>query len=131
MIDIEVKIFNSVYPIAAPLCAKKSFVSNFPQKLTAFPTAALVELENSTVYDKKSSAMAEDFARLMYQLDVFAKTKTECRKVFAAIDAQMIRLNFTRMSGNFIPMPDNTSVNRYTARYEVMVDQDGVLYRAR
>ena len=131
MIDYEVKIFNRVYAKAAPLCAKNKFVSTIiTEKPTAFPASSLYELDNRTVRSRQSSSPIENFSLITYQLDVYATSKSECRKVYAAVDDTMVSMNFTRTSGQFINAPDgNTKIFRYTARYEAEVDQEGNLYR--
>lgn len=130
MIDYEVKIFNKVYAVVAPLCANKRFVSTvITEKPTAFPAASLIEMDNRTVRSRQSSTPAENFALVTYQLDVYATTKSKCREVFAAADGAMIAMNFSRMSGQYINNPDNTKVFRYVARYEAEIDPDGNIYR--
>ena len=129
MIDYEVKVFNRVHSEAAPLCAKNKFVSKQVLSPTAFPAGNLIEIDNATVRARQSSTPGENFALITYQLDVFAKTKSECRSVFAAADGAMIAMNFSRMSGRYIDNPGNPDVFRYTARYEAVIDRDGNIYR--
>lgn len=130
MIDCEVKVFNAVYPVAAPLCASKKFVSTvIAEAPTAFPAASLIEIDNRTVRKRQGTATTEVYARVTYQLDVYATTKAKCRQVYAAVDDVMIGMNFTRTSGQYIDNFENTQVFRYTARYVAEVDQDGNLYR--
>ena len=130
MIDYEVKIFDKVHGGVAPLCANKKFVSTvIVDPPTAFPAASLIEMDNSTVRQRQSSTPVENFALVTYQLDVYATSKSKCREVFAAADAAMIAMNFSRMSGQYINNPDNTKVFRYVARYEAEIDSDGNIYR--
>lgn len=130
MIDYEVKIFNRVHASVAPLCANKRFVSTvITEKPAAFPAASLIEMSNTTVRERQSSTPVENFARILYQLDVYATSKSECRKVYAAADSAMIAMNFSRTSGNYINMPDNLNVFRYVARYEAEIDPEGNIYR--
>jgi len=129
MIDFEVQIFNTVHAVVSPLCAKNKFVSRQIVSETAFPAASLIEMDNFTVRDRQSSTPGENFARITYKLDVFAKKKSDCRKVFAAADGAMLGMNFSRMSGRYIDNPGNPDVFRYVARYEAEVDPDGNLYR--
>lgn len=129
MIDYEVKIFNAVYPVAAPLCANKKFISTQVKDTTALPAVGLWEMDNVTYRQRQSSTPIENYSLITYQLEVYAKTKSECRKIFKAIDNRMISMNFTRLSGRYIVYPDNLKVARYVARYEVLVDQNGNLYR--
>lgn len=130
MIDYEVKIFNKAYAKAAPKCANNMFVSTIiTEKPTAFPAASLIEIENRTVRSRQSSTPTENFAILVYQLDVYATSKSKCREVFAEVDEAMLAMNFTRVSGQYINAPDNTKLFRYTARYEAEIDPDGNIYR--
>ena len=129
MNDYEVKIFNNVYPVASPLCAKNKFLSTQVMDLSALPAAGLWEMDSTTVRRLQTSTPVENYSHITYQLEVYAKTKSECRAIFKAIDDRMISMNFSRISGQYITYPDNMQVVRYVARYEAVVDKDGNLYR--
>lgn len=130
MIDYEVKIFNRVHERVSPLCANKKFVSTvITEKLTALPAGCMYEMDNRTVRKAQSSTPVENRARITYQLEFYAGSKSECRKVYSAADEEMIAMNFSRMSGQYINIPDNTKVFRYVARYEAEIDQNGNIYR--
>lgn len=130
MIDAEVKIFNRVHAVVAPLCAEKKFVSTIiTDKPTAFPAACLYEMDNRIVREYQSSTPTENIALITYQLDVYATSKRECRNVFMAADEVMVAMNFCRISGMFINNPSDTKVFRYTARYDAEIDRDGNIYR--
>lgn len=130
MIDYETTIFNRAYAVVAPLCAKNGFTSTvITDPKTAFPAASLIEMDNTTIASRQSSTPVENFARITYQLDVFAQSKSKCREVYAAADSAMIGMNFTRISGHYIDNPGNIHVFRYTARYEAEIDPNGNLYR--
>ena len=130
MIDAEVKVFNRVYAVVAPLCANKKFVSTIiSEPPTSVPAASLIEMDNRTVQSRQGSTPTENFSLITYVLEVYATSKSECRKVYATADEAMIAMNFTRISGQYINNPDNTKVFRYVARYEAVVDMDGNIYR--
>ena len=130
MIDGEVKIFNKVHADVAPLCANKKFVSTvIVDPPTAFPAASLIEIDNRTYSPAQSSTPTENFALITYQLDVYATSKSECRRVYATADESMLSMNFTRIRGQYINMPENLKVFRYTARYEAIIDREGNIYR--
>lgn len=130
MIDWEVKIFNRVHAKVAPLCAKGKFVSTvISEEPTGFPAASLIEIDSRTVNEMQTSTPKENFALLTYQLDVYATTKAKCREVLTAADNAMIAMNFSRMSGQYMNNTANTKVFRYVARYEVIADTEGNLYR--
>ena len=130
MIDYEVKIFNRVYDSVAPLCANKRFVSTvLTEAPTAFPAASLIEIDSRTVQNRQSSTPMENFSLVTYQLDVYATSKSKCREVFSGADDAMIAMNFSRVSGQYIPNFTNTKVSRYVARYDAIIDRDGNIYR--
>jgi hypothetical protein len=130
MNDYEVKIFNRVHSAAAPLCANNRFVSTIiTDPKTAFPAGSLIEISNITARKFQSSSPVENFSIISYQLEVFATTKSECRKVFAAADGAMLAMNFSRVSSTYMNNASNTKVFRYVARYEAMVDSYGNIYR--
>lgn len=129
MIDYEVPIFDRVAKAASPLCAKGKFTSVYVPSPTAFPAGSLIELSNVTVRARQSTSNVENFSRIMYQFDGYAKTKAECRQLYAAVDAEMIGMGFTRVTGTFLDNAGNVNVFRYMARYEAEIDPDGVIYR--
>ena len=129
MIDYEVNVFDAVYRKVSSLFAKGKFVSVYIPNPTAYPAGSLVELTNITVRKRQSSTPVENFARVMYQLDVYALSKKEARSAFSAVDTEMTGLGFTRVSGDFLDDPGNVNVFRYTARYEAEIDADGNIYR--
>ena len=131
MIDCEIKVFNFVHPAVSKLCAKNRFLSTQIISYTDLPAASLFELDNRTVQYRQTTALDEEYSWVTYQLDVVAKTKDKCRKIFMAADEKMLQLNFRRVSATYITYPDNTEIVRYVARYEAVVDKSGNLYRAR
>lgn len=131
MIDVETKIFNRMYGSVAPLCAKNQFVSDYETRPPAFPAAALFEIENVTIRHRQSSTPVENFARITYQFEGYATSRSECKKLMNAGDEAMIAMNFSRMSGPHIMNDGNTKVFRGVARYDAEVDSEGNLYRRR
>ena len=129
MIDFEVNVFDTVYRKVSSRFAKGKFVSVYVPDPTAFPAGSLVELTNTTVRKRQSSTPIENFARVMYQLDVYALSKKEARELLSFVDDVMISLGFTRVGGEFLDNESNVNVFRYAARYEAEFDRDGNIYR--
>lgn len=129
MIDYEVNIFDRVYRKVASKFAKGKFVSVYVPDPTGFPAGSLYELSNTTVRQRQSSTPIENFARIMYQTDVYALSKHEAKELLIAVDEQMIALGFTRLGGDFVDNISNVNVFRYSARYEAEIDRDGHIYR--
>lgn len=129
MIDVELDVFNAVYDVVAPLCAKNGFRSVHTPSPTVFPTVTLFEMDNRTDRNRNSTSDFEDFAVLTYEAHVYATSKAECRSVFAALDDALTHRNFNRFSGAYTPNLNNSKVHEYVARYQVRVSHDGCLSR--
>ncbi len=129
MNDFEVEIFNEVYSVAAPLCAKNHFISKRVVNPVGLPAGSMIEIGNDTVRERQSSTPKENYSLITYQFDGYALTKRECRQLFKAVDEKMISMNFSRISGQYIDNPGNLDVVRYTARYQAVIDQNGTIYR--
>ena len=129
MIDYEVNVFDTVYRKVSHLFASGKFVSTYVPSPTAFPAGSLVELTNDTVAKRQSSTPVENFARVMYQLDVYATTKHEAKSLLSMVDDVMISLGFTRTGGEFLDNATNVNIFRYAARYVAEIGRDGTIYR--
>lgn len=129
MIDIEADVFNCVYESVAPLvpqgCFKSVYVPNPPK----FPFATLMEMDNFTDKANRSSALDEEYAVVTYEANVYATDKFDCRNVMNALDTEMLRLGFHRISMQFVPNIADNTIFRYTSRYQAVTDTNKVIYR--
>lgn len=129
MIDIEADVFDRVYESVAPLvpqgCFKSVYVPNPPK----FPFATLMEMDNFTDKANRSSALDEEYAVVTYEANVYATDKFDCRDVMNALDTEMLRLGFQRLSMQFIPNLADNTIFRYTSRYQATTDRNKVIYR--
>ena len=129
MIDIEADVFNRVYESVAPLvpqgCFKSVYVPNPPK----FPFATLMEMDNFTDKANRSSSLDEEYAVITYEANVYATDKFDCREVMNALDTEMLRLGFHRLSMQFIPNLADNTIFRYTSRYQATTDRNKVIYR--
>lgn len=129
MIDVEVDVFNYVYTYVSSLVPTGNFTSQFNPSPSSLPFATLIEMDNSTDVQMRSSSDTEDYAILMYEANVYAEDKTTCRSVMNALDNAMIQLGFTRISMQFVPNLADTTLFRLTARYRAAADGNKVIYR--
>ena len=129
MIDIEADVFNRVYESVAPLvpqgCFKSVYVPNPPK----FPFATLMEMDNFTDKANRSSALDEEYAVVTYEANVYATDKLDCRNVMNALDTEMLRLGFHRLSMQYVPNIADATIFRYTSRYQAVTNTNKVIYR--
>lgn len=129
MIDVEIAVFDAVYPAVSPLvptgCFKSVYVPNPPK----FPFATLMEIDNYTDRAMRTSSDREEYAIVTFEANVYAMDRIGCRQVMDALDAAMIRLGFTRLSMGSIPNLADALVFRMTAKYRAEADGGNVIYR--
>lgn len=129
MIDVEDLVFNHVYASVSEVVPPGNFQSVYVPTSSSFPFATLIEMENTTDVNHITSADEEEYAVLMYEADVYAMDKHECRKIMDVLDKAMTSLNFTRLSMSFITNLADRTLYRLTARYQAVADTNNILYR--
>ena len=129
MIDVEIDVFDYVYPFVTAVLPAKNFKSVYVPNPASFPFATLMEMDNVTSLAHRSGAREEDYAIITYEANAYAKTKAECRAVMNAIDQGMTNLGFMRLSAQFIPNLADPQLFRYVARYQAITNPKKEIYR--
>ena len=129
MIDFETKVFTRLYNVVAPKCAEGKFINDTVPDASALPAGIAYEMDNSTVRNRQTSTPVENYARITWTLEFYAGKKATLKKISNAADKAMLEMNFSRMSGSYVPNLDNDKVKRWVGRYEAVVDTEGNLYR--
>lgn len=129
MIDVEIGVFDYVYPNVAPLVPDGCFKSMYVPNPSTLPFATLMEVDNITDTRHRSSARNEDYAIVTYEANVYADNKSECRSVMDAIDTSMMQLGFTRTSMLNVPNLLDPALYRITARYRAAANADNIIFR--
>lgn len=126
MIDVESQIYT---PIAVAL--REAFPGidvsgEYVKAPSTFPHVSIVEQDNYPTLEHLSTSDKEQFATLMYEVNVYSNKstskKTQCRNIMKVIDDLMYQRNFTRISLSPIPNLENASIYRLVARYRVETD---------
>lgn len=131
MIEIEAKVFSPIYT-ALKARYNGIYVTSEPAPIPSEPLAvSIVQMDSYSSVGKQDNTLAEKFATVMFQVDVYSNKQTgkksQCKEVMALIDEMMFKQNFMRLSLNPIPMVD-TGYYRLTARYRAETDGQ-TLYR--
>lgn len=132
MIDIENEIFTE---ITTPLKSKFTNLyctSVFELIPAKFPCVSIVEANNYTDIDTIDSSSKENYAIVMYEVNVYTNDtsgkKQQCKKIFAELDKLFIQKGFVRNMTNPINLDDATKY-RIVARYSATVGRDNLIYR--
>lgn len=131
MADVEIDVFNYVYQSVVSLVPTGGFKNEYVAAPSKFPFATLMEMDNYTNPDRRSSASTEDSAIVMYEANSYAMDKLACRSLMDAINTAMDKLGFLRISQRPTPNLEDPNVYRITARYRAEADANKTIYRHR
>lgn len=131
MIDIG----NSVYDAVASALRAEFPEINVSSRLIlapeAFPCVTVEEADNYVYTRGIDSGGFENYAELMYEINVFSNRKSgakeECRQIFSVIDRAMSIMGFVRTGRSPAPGGEATRF-RLVSRYHGVADADSVIY---
>ena len=107
------------------------YVSQPPQ----FPAVFIVEMDNTVYLPGRDSSGIENFADVMYQVDVYSNLnlgkKAQAKTIIGMIDVLMAVNGFTRTFLNPVQNMNDPAIYRITARYSAVVGKDKVIYNRR
>ena len=133
MINVENEIFNDVSTKVRTSVPNIYMSGEYVKSPPSFPAVSLVEMDNTQYQSTQTSSEMENHADVMYEVNVYSNKKTgkktECKKIIALVDKEMVALGFTRMMLQPIPNIDDATIYRMVARYKAIVSRDNVIYR--
>lgn len=133
MIDIEYELFNMVAEAAREEFPGVYISGEYVKSPPSFPAVSLVEMNNSVREAYISTDNVENYAEVMYELNVYSnKTsgkKSECKKIAGFIDEILLNLGFVRTMLEPIPNMDDATIYRMIGRYTAIVSPDKTIYR--
>ena len=133
MIDIESQLFTRIANALRGEFQGIFVSSEYVRRPSSFPAVFIVERENTVNRAGRDSGSVENFADVMYQVDVYSNknkgAKAEARAIAGFIDAQFAEMGFTRSFLNQIPNMDDATIYRMTGRWAATVSRDEVIYR--
>jgi len=132
LIDIENDVFNAVAKPLRALFPKIMIYGEDVSLPSRFPCVTLTEADNYAYNGTQDSASLENHAVLMYEANIYSNKasgkKTECKQIQAAIDKELSRLGFTRISK--VPLSsDDAKIYRIVSRYSGVVSKNKEIYR--
>lgn len=132
MIDIENVVFDTVSKKVREEYSDIYLTGEYVKSPPSFPAGSIVEMDNTTYTSTQTSSENENHASVMYEVNVYSNKrvgkKSECKKIIALIDKEMIALGFYRTMLQPIPNMDDATIYRMTARYKAVVSKDKVIY---
>lgn len=136
MIDIESKVFTTVYNAVMTAFPNARVDAGYIEQSSTFPAVSVVETNNVPVRSTNTDENSENYTRLYYEVNIYTNTKdtakTEARAIVKVVDEAMKSLKCYRTMVHQLPNQDRTIFRLY-ARYEVIVreitDGDDTVYQ--
>ena len=133
MIDVENEVFSLIATALRAAYDDIYITGEYVSQPPKFPAVFIVEMDN-TVYERGTdSGSIENFANVMYQVDVYSNLnrgkKLECKTIIGMIDALFAANGFTRTSLSPVQNMNDPTVYRMTGRYQAVVGKDMNVYR--
>ena len=135
MIDVESDIFSLISTALRAAYDDIYVTGEYVSQPPRFPAVFIVEMENSVYQPGRDSSGIENFANVMYQIDVYSNLsrgkKAQARTIIGMIDVLMAVNGFTRTFMNPLQNMNDPTIYRITARYQAVVSKDKVIYNRR
>jgi len=132
MIDIENAVFQAVAMAFRAAYPDGFIAGEYVAQPAKFPAVSVVEMDNSVYQRGVDSGSIENFATVMYQVDIYSnKTsgkKAQCKEIAALIDEQLAEMGFTRTFMNPVQNLSDATIYRMTGRYRGVVSKDKTIY---
>ena len=133
MIDIENELFTKIATALRSEFSGIFVVGEYVNAPSQFPAVYIIEMDNTVNRAGRDTSGIENFADVMYQVDIFSNKnrgkKSECKAIASVVDEQFASLGFTRSFLNPVPNMDDGTIYRLTGRWIATVSKDNVVYR--
>ena len=133
MIDIENELFTQIATALRTAFSGIYVVGEYVNAPSKFPAVYIVEQDNTVNRMGRDTSDIENFADVMYQVDIFSNKnkgkKAECKAIAAFVDEQFASIGFTRTFLNPVPNMDDGTIYRMTGRWVATVSKDREIYR--
>lgn len=132
MINIEDELFNTIASALREQYSGIFVTGEYVAQPPGFPAVFIVEQDNSVYQRGRDSGAIENYADVMYQVDVYSNRnigkKAECKAIMAFVDAEFSRMGFARTFLNPVQNLSDPTIYRLTGRYKAVVDKNHYIY---
>ena len=124
MINIESKVFDTVFNAVTAIYPNADVTTGFDEKTAIFPCVVVEETDNAAFRKTITDDCAENHARIIYEISVYTdnanNAKTIGKNILEIVDDAMQSLKFRRNRKNK-PLNIARTIFRQYARYDVIV----------
>ncbi len=132
MIDIENYVFTKVKQALIAEFPNIEVSSTFIRTPSKFPAVSIIEGDNSTYIRGVDSSGVENFANLMFQVDVWSnkasEKKGEAKKIFEIVSDTLTSMGFYRSLKRSVSNQENEKIYRIIGRFTCVASKAGDIY---
>ena len=129
MIDVESKVFDTVYNWIHNLYPDANITAGYDEQNAVFPCVVVRQTNSQPYRNSATDDCSENHTRLTFEVEVFSDRadtgRSECKELLIAADDAMQSMKFRRIHLNRPLNVDRTLWRQY-ARYEVIVGKPTV-----
>ena len=133
MIRIEDELFTKVATALRSEFPDIYVSGEYVSQPPPFPAVFIQEMENSVNRATRDTGGIENFADVMYQVDVYTNRtklrKSQAKDIMDIVDGEFAKMGFTRSFLNPVPNMDDATIYRLTGRWVATVSKDNTVYR--
>ena len=133
MIELESPLFTLIADELRSAHPGIWVASEYVPKPASFPAVFIAEMDNSTYRPAWSNRATEEYAQVMYEVDVFSNLtegkKAEAKAIMKTVDAQFQQYGFERVFCAPVQNFADATIYRMKARYRAVVSDDLTIYR--
>lgn len=124
MIDIESKVFDTVYNAVIAQFPSARIDAGYVEASSTFPAVSVVETNSVPVMRTNTDDCSENYTRMYYEVNIYSDkqdlAKSEAKAIAQVVDTAMTGLKAYRTMMHQLPNQDRTIFRLYL-RYEVIV----------
>lgn len=133
MIDLESPLFTEVAETLRNTYPGITVYGEYVPAPARFPSVSIVEMDNSTFRPTWSNRATEQYALVMYEVNVYSNLtggkKAQAKAIMDTIDGLLQAYGFERMICQPIQNLNDATVYRMVGRYRAVVSDELMIYR--
>lgn len=130
MINIESKVFDTVYKKVIAEYPTAFVASEYVRKPESFPHVSLIEMDNSVYVPASALTKIENAVTTMYEVNIYSNLaigkKDQAKNILSIVDNELLGLGFIRTMAQPTPNLEDATIYRILARYEKIVTNEEV-----
>ena len=133
MIDLESQLFTEIAVALRSAYPGITVYGEYVPAPAGLPSVSIVEMDNSTFLPTWSNRATEQYAFVMYEVNVYSNLttgkKAQAKAIMNTIDTMLQAYGFERITVTPVQNMNDATIYRMVGRYRAVVSDDLTVYR--